>query len=84
MPGLPLSDVELSTVLRETLSRIAKRYYPGDDTTEDADFAIVQRLVSLFPEGPRRDIIDEELIRVTLHSNEASTDETDSEARDER
>lgn len=83
MPELPLSDVELSTVLREALSRIAKRYHPGDDTTEDADFAIVQCLVSLYPVGPMRDIIDEELIRVTLHSDEASTEEADREAENE-
>ena len=38
MPGLPLSDEELSTVLREALLRIAKRYAPSEYPTEDADF----------------------------------------------
>lgn len=83
MPELPLSDVELSTVLRGALSRIAKRYHLGDDTTEDAYFAVVQCLVSLYPVGPMRDIREEELIQVTLHSNKASTEEVDSEAEDE-
>lgn len=83
MPGLPLSDVELSTVLRQALLHIAKRNPPSDDTTEDADYAIVKRLVSLHLVGPRRDIIEEELIRATWHSNEASTDEENNESKDE-
>ena len=83
MPGLPLSDEELSTVLRQALLRIAKRDPPSDDTTGDADYAIIKRLVSLNPVGPRRDIIAEELIRATWLSNEASTDEEDNESKDE-
>lgn len=62
MRGLPLSDEELSIVLRQALSRIAKRYVPNDVTTEDADYAIVNRLVNLNLVGPRREIVERELI----------------------
>ena len=84
MPGLPLSDVELLTVLRQALLRIAKRYPPSDDTTEDADYAIVNRLVNLNLVGPRREIVERELIRATWHRNRAITDEEDNELGDER
>lgn len=83
MPGLPLSDEELSTVLREALLRIAKRYAPSEYPTEDADFAIIKRLLSLNPVGPRRDIIEEELMRAALRDNEVSTDKEDGEVQDE-
>lgn len=77
MPGLPLSNLELQTVLRQGLSRTAKRDPFSNDTTEDADYDIINRLVSLNPVGPRKDIVEKSLIRDTSHRNGAFADNKD-------